>query len=115
MPDLKVRPTYERCSVPQRLSGLQRERNPRLCFRLAAQTEKGFSFESQQVVFCRMRGVGEVAARENPCEFPANQRVVIADAGRAMREVNTQSQHSKEVSAADRYGGPPRRRLVSFR
>ena len=68
--------------VPQRLAGLQRVLNPLERLRFAAELEKRFALEVQQVLLGHRRLMRQRAAGEDRRERAADQGVVIADAAR---------------------------------
>ena len=65
--------------------------NPFERLALAAETQKGFTFEIEQCCSVIVRAAS-VAARKNPRQLAADERVVIADAARASGEVHAQLQ-----------------------
>src|SRR6186997_115128 len=67
-------------------------RNPAQRLRLAAQTQKCFAFQVQQVLFADRRRVREVAAGHDPGELAADQRVVIGGAAGAVGEMDAERQ-----------------------
>src|SRR5580765_2818719 len=85
-----------------------------LRFSFAAQAERRLAFEMEQLLFRDGRRVRQIAAGENPREFPANERVVLADPASTPRELNPEFQSGKYTSPSDA-NGRPRLRSNVFR
>src|SRR4051812_2428218 len=88
-------------SVPQGLACLQSKRDPVLGFLLAAQAEKRFAFQVQQRIFGDRRSMRHVSSGQHPCELSADEGVMVADAARAMREVDAKRERRKLIWSAD--------------
>ena len=78
-------------------------RDPLLCFSLAAQAEKRFALEIEQLLLAHRCRVGAVSTRQDPRQLAADHRVVIADAAGAPRQMNAELECRQQTLAADSY------------
>src|SRR5438552_9529820 len=92
-------------SVSQRFSGFQRVLNPFERFPFAAQLQKRFALEVEQMLFADQRLVGQRPARQYVCQCSSDQRVVIADAAGAPREMYAEFERGQDALAADAHAG----------
>src|SRR6516162_9893304 len=95
-----------RISIPQRFARLERVLDALKGLSLAAELEERLALEIQQLLLADGGLVRERSAGETPRQRPADQRVVIADAARAPRQVDTQFQRGQKAVAADRNRRP---------
>src|ERR1051326_674080 len=99
-------------SVSQRLPALQRVLNAFERFPLAAQFQKRFALEVEQVLFADRRLVRERTSREDVRERPADDLIVIGNAPGAPREVDAELEGRTQRFAADGNGRSRRRTLI---
>src|SRR5688572_22410972 len=88
-------PTSILSLIAQRLPCLQGVRDAFQRLRFPTEAEERLALEIKNLILrkrCRMR---HVAARQNPGEFAADDRVVLADAASAKRQVHTQRQRGE--------------------
>src|SRR5687767_11793201 len=79
-------------SIPQRLAGLQRVRDAFLRLPFSAQAEERLPLQIEQLLLRHGPAGCEPAAGEDLRELPSDERIVIADASAAPREVDTELQ-----------------------
>src|SRR5947207_2372640 len=101
-------------SVPQWFAGLERVLNAIERFALAAQLQKRLTLQIQQILLAHGGLMGERSARENRRERASDQRVVVADASGAPRQMNTQLQSCEHAAPPRRDPGAMRRRRVAL-
>src|SRR5215831_7076613 len=103
-----------RISIPQRFARLERVLDPFERLSLAAEPEESLALEIQQLLFVDGGLVWERSAGENPRQRPADDRVVVADAAGAPREVHAELQRGEKAVASDRNRCPRLGRNVAF-
>src|SRR5690349_1480521 len=88
-------------SISQRLAGLERVLHPLLRLALGHQAHERFAFEIQEMLLAHHRRVGEIASRHDGCQLATDQRVVIADATRAPRQMDAELERRQHRITAD--------------
>src|SRR5688500_10873229 len=78
--------------ITQRLARFQRVLDALLCLPLAEETQECLALEIQQLLLGDDRRMRQRASSHDGGQLPADQRVVIADAPGAPRQVNAKFQ-----------------------
>src|SRR5256885_7622863 len=100
--------------IAQRLPGLQRVLDALQRLPLAAQLQERFALEVEQVLLGDGRLVRQRAAGDHVRERASDDRVVIADAAGAPREVDAELQRGEHALAADGNRGARLAPLIAF-